>query len=185
MLSLTTGWEGQPEPYLSRWIVAEPARDSWQLAAYFALRRAVFVGEQGMFSQTDRDEYDASALHLVAMATQAGMPDEVVGVVRIYEATGGTWFGGRLAVISNYRRCREVGSALTRAAVGSARALGARRFLATVQQENVAFFERQHFVVREPLSLCGRAHQLMEADLSAFAPPDWAGDLHNLQRSAA
>jgi putative N-acetyltransferase (TIGR04045 family) len=177
MLSITHGWEGQPEPYLSRWIVAEPARDRWQLAAYFALRHAVFVAEQGMFSQTDRDERDSSALHLVAMATQAGMLDEVVGVVRIYEESHGTWFGGRLAVVPNYRRCREVGSALTRAAVGAARAFGAQRFLATVQQDNVAFFERNHFMAREALAVCGRPHLLMEADLSAFVVPCWASDV--------
>jgi putative N-acetyltransferase (TIGR04045 family) len=174
MLSITTGWEGQPEPYLSRWIVAEPARDDWQLAAYFALRRAVFVDEQRMFTKNDLDEHDCGALHLVAMATQAGMFDEVVGVVRIYEAQDQTWFGGRLAVLPNYRRCREVGSALTHAAVGAARAFGAKRFLATVQQNNVAFFERNHFTAREPLSLHGRPHRLMEADLSAFTTPCWA-----------
>jgi putative N-acetyltransferase (TIGR04045 family) len=181
MLSSTHGWEGPPEPYLSHWIVAEPARDRWQLAAYYALRRAVFVREQRMFAETDVDEHDPHALHLVAMAPQAGVLHEVVGVVRIYEQDG-VWFGGRLAVVPQYRRCREVGSALTREAVGAARALGASRFLATVQQDNVRFFERQHFVTRESLSLCGRAHQLMEADLGAFAIPAWA---RQLARSAA
>jgi putative N-acetyltransferase (TIGR04045 family) len=176
MLSSTHGWEDPPEPYLSRWIVADLARDRWQLAAYYALRRAVFVREQHMFADTDIDEYDTHALHLVAMAAQAGVLHEVVGVVRIYEQAG-VWFGGRLAVVPQYRRCREVGSALTREAVGAARALGASRFLATVQHDNVRFFERQHFVTRGPLSLCGRPHQLMEADLSAFATPAWAREL--------
>jgi putative N-acetyltransferase (TIGR04045 family) len=167
-------WDEAPVPlYLSRWILAEPAREAWQLRDYFALRQAVFVSEQGMFEASDRDAFDARALPLVAMATSAGVCDEVVGVVRIYEQTPGVWYGGRLAVTPCYRRCREVGSALTHAAVGAARGLGAQRFLATVQADNVAFFERLQFRALEPLTLCGRLHWMMEAELSAFAVPAW------------
>jgi len=182
MLSGAPWQDGPVEPYLSRWILAEPAREAWQLREYFALRRAVFVREQGMFADTDRDAFDAHALHLVAMATSAGVCDEVVGVVRIYEQAEGTWYGGRLAVTPRYRRCREVGSALTQAAVGAARGLGATRFLATVQADNVAFFERLCFRVLAPASVCGRPHQVMEAPLDAFAVPSW---IERAARSAA
>lgn len=177
MLSASPWDAGSLEPYLSRWIVAEPAQEAWQRREYFALRHAVFVCEQRMFAESDRDAFDVGALHLVAMASSAGMFDEVVGVVRIYEQGAGTWYGGRLAVTPRYRRSREVGSALTQAAVGAARGLGARRFLATVQRENVVFFERHGFRSLEPLDLCGRPHQLMEAPLSSFAVPHWVQPL--------
>lgn len=172
MLTMLSMCDDALAPYRSRWILAEPARDGWQRAAYFALRHAVFVEEQRMFADSDLDSHDRDALHLVAIATSAGVPEDVIGVVRIYPRDG-VWFGGRLAVTPRYRRSREVGSALTHAAVGAARGLGATRFLATVQQENVAFFERLRFTVREPLTLCGHPHQLMEADLTAFAVPSW------------
>lgn len=169
-------------PYRSPWIVAEPALEPWQLRDYFALRHAVFVREQGLFTSSDRDAFDAAALHLVGMATSAGMCDEVVGAVRIYEATPGVWYGGRLAVAPLYRRCREVGSALTHAAVGAARGLGATRFLATVQRDNVRFFERLQFRALEAIELCGQPHCMMEASLQAFQVPSW---LARLTRSVA
>jgi len=177
MLTMLSMCDDDLTPYRSRWILAEPARDGWQRDAYFALRRAVFVDEQRMFEESDLDAHDDDALHLVAIATSAGVPDEVIGVVRIYPQADDVWVGGRLAVVSRYRRSREVGTALTHAAVGAARGLGAVRFLATVQQENVAFFERLHFARREPLTLCGHPHLLMEADLAAFAVPSWVRDM--------
>lgn len=168
-------------PFRSRWILAQPAAEAWLRDAYFALRRQVFVVEQALFGHSDLDEHDACALPIVALATCAGIPIEVVGVVRIYpviEAPGAAreqlWYGGRLAVATNYRRSAEVGAALIRAAVGAARAYGAGRFLATVQSENVAYFTRHHFHELAPLTVCGRPHALMEAELSAFTPPLWS-----------
>jgi hypothetical protein len=49
-----------------------------ELAAHFAVRRAVFVDAQRLF-EDDRDERDADALHVVALAG-----DEVIGAVRLY-----------------------------------------------------------------------------------------------------
>jgi len=178
MLSLDGGEHATPHPYRSRWIIAEPAEGAALRAAYFALRSRVFVAEQGLFPVHDRDEHDAHAIPIVASATSAGMPDEVVGVVRIYAATaefdGGVWYGGRLAVERPYRRVAEVGAALIRAAVGAARGYGARRFFATVQADNQAYFERHHFRALSALRVCGHPHVLMEADLAAFSVPRWA-----------
>lgn len=175
MLSPHGLWTEDLTPYRSRWILTGPALEPWQRKAYFALREQVFVHEQKLFADSDVDAHDDRALHLCAMATSAGMVDEVVGVVRIYEASPGLWHGGRLAVSRPYRRSYDVGSALIRAAVGAARGLGARRFLATIQLENVPYFERNHFSAREPSSVCGRPHLWMEADLTAFAVPGWLG----------
>lgn len=160
-------------PYRSRWILAQPAQSAWERARHFALRHAIFVHEQGLFTGDDRDARDGDALPIVALSTSAGVPTDVVGTVRIYEASHGVWYGGRLAVTRDYRRCAEVGSALTRAAVGGAKGLGAQRFLATVQAPNEGFFLRNQFQTLSRISHLGKPHCLMEADLAAFEVPRW------------
>lgn len=171
---------GTARSFLSRDIAAEVARESWQLAAYFRLRRDIFEREQRLFSDSDVDEHDAHATPIVAMSHVAGMPDEVVGVVRIYES--GTfegrarasderiWYGGRLGVSHEYRRVGAVGGALIHTAVSTAHARGCTRFLATVQLRNVRYFEHYDFHPLRELTLHGVAHQLMQADLSCFPP---------------
>jgi putative N-acetyltransferase (TIGR04045 family) len=149
---------------------AEIARERWQIEAYFALRQQIFAHEQGLFRETDRDPHDEHALPIVAMTEIAGMPDRVVGVVRIYEARDHTWFGGRLGVDRDHRRAVAIGTALITEAVSSAHARGAREFLATVQPQNVRYFRRHHFHPLERVQVCGVPHCLMRADLSAYPP---------------
>ena len=60
------------------------AASAWQRGEAMALRRAVFCVEQGIFVGDDRDAIDAHAQLLVAQACVGGMPDEVVGTVRIH-----------------------------------------------------------------------------------------------------
>lgn len=161
---------GSPGRFLSRDIVAAVAREPWQIAAYFRLRRDIFEREQGLFTGTDVDEHDAHATPIVAISQVAGMPFEVVGVVRIYHAGGGTWYGGRLGVAHDYRRVGAVGGALIHCAVETAHALGCTRFLATVQQRNVRYFEHYAFRPLGEVTLRRQPHQLMQADLSCFPP---------------
>ncbi len=189
MLSATAPFlDAALEPFRSRWIVAQPVEAPSLCAAYFALRRQVFVVEQGLFSQHDLDAHDLDALHIAALTTCAGVPDDLVGVVRIYPERSDAqcvWFGGRLGVARPFRRTAEVGASLIRAAVGAARGLGASRFLATVQRDNVAYFERYHFSVLEPVTVCGRPHCLMEAELGAFAVPHWLRESSTLVHAQA
>ena len=184
MLSVSQLWGEAVEPFRARAIVAEPARETWQRRAYYALRHEVFVREQGLFSDSDLDEHDERALPLVAMANTAGVLDEVVGVVRIYASSNGLWYGGRLAVCPAYRRNPRVGTALIRAAVGAARGCGATQFWATVQLGNVRYFERHHFRALARVSVCGEPHQLMQAELAAFSVPAWVPALTAAQRAA-
>jgi putative N-acetyltransferase (TIGR04045 family) len=160
-------------PFESPVISAELASEPWQLAGYRALRRRVFCEEQKLFEHDDSDEHDGVAVPIVALSSIAGMPDRVVGVVRIYESSPGVWYGGRLAVDPAYRRHRLVGEGLIHKAVESAHGWGCRRFFATVQVLNVPYFERHHFHGIEPTRVCGVAHELMEADLERY-PPDRA-----------
>ncbi|HWA77998.1 MAG TPA: MSMEG_0567/Sll0786 family nitrogen starvation N-acetyltransferase [Polyangiaceae bacterium] len=168
MLDPSRLWDREVRPFLSQDVRAQIAAEPWQVEAYFGLRAQIFAEEQGLFSGSDRDPLDSCASPIVALSHAFGMPDEVVGVVRIYEAEGGAWYGGRLGVCPRYRRRGAVGSALITCAVSSAHAFGATRFFAQVQVQNVRYFERHAFRALRPLELLGRAHWLMEADLSVY-----------------
>lgn len=159
-----------PRPFLCHDIVAEVACEAWQRRAYYRLRSEIFADEQGLFVGSDGDEHDASAIPIVALGKVLGIANEVVGVVRIYPAGNGTWYGGRLGVARDYRRVGAVGGALISTAVSTAHALGCSRFLATVQPQNVRYFERYHFHGESEVSVCGRPHTLMRADLRSYPP---------------
>ena len=64
-------------------ITVRPTRDKSELAAALALREDVFVGEQGVSLDEERDGRDAEALHLVVLDDGA-----VVGTCRLlFEGT--------------------------------------------------------------------------------------------------
>lgn len=134
--------------------------------AHFAVRQAVFVEEQGMFSGSDVDEHDSYAVHIIALNQISG---QVVGAVRVYEAEPGIWYGGRMAVLQEYRRhLPPIGPLLDRLAERTVSEHGCRRFLAYIQLQNVRFFERLGWSkIGEPVLHCGQPHQLMEANLAA------------------
>jgi putative N-acetyltransferase (TIGR04045 family) len=142
------------------------ARTPEEIAAYFALRRLIFVAEQGVFSTDDVDAIDRLAYPIVAMTEV----NEVVGVVRIYETKPGLWYGGRLGTHPAYRRGWNLGKGLIHKAVTTANTWGCEQFLATVQLQNVRFFQRLHWASLEEIVLCDRPHHLMEADLAYYPP---------------
>ena len=124
----------------------------------------------GDLSGDDEDETDACAIPLVAVSYVLGAPDQVVGTVRIHKEGPGLWWGSRLAVHRDFRRAGGLGAALIRLAVSSANAMGCQTFLAHVQAQNVALFERLHWRSREQMVFHGRPHHLMEADLAHYPP---------------
>jgi putative N-acetyltransferase (TIGR04045 family) len=146
------------------------ARTEREREAYFALRRAIFCEEQGLFAGDDRDASDEAAIPIVCLATPPGGRPQVVGVVRIWEEAPGDWWGGRLGVDPAFRTVGAVGRWLVQTAVGSARAWGAWRFRATVQQPNVVFFRRLRWRSCGAMEILGRPHHLMEADLDHYTP---------------
>jgi putative N-acetyltransferase (TIGR04045 family) len=168
MLDRVHPWGKPVRAQTAQRITAELAREPWQIAAYFRLRSEIFAAEQGLFEGSDRDPFDQHASAIVAQGEIAGMPDRVVGVVRIYREGDDTWFGGRLGVAHSYRRVGAVGSALITEAVSTAHAWGCRRFLATVQEANARYFERHHFQRLQAIELLGRPHFLMQADLERY-----------------
>ncbi|MEO6600076.1 MAG: MSMEG_0567/Sll0786 family nitrogen starvation N-acetyltransferase [Polyangiaceae bacterium] len=168
MLDRVHPWGKPVRAQTARSIRAELAREPWQMRAYFQLRREIFAAEQGIFEETDRDGYDDHASAIVAQGEIAGMPDGVVGVVRIYQEGDDTWYGGRLGVSRAYRRVGAVGTALITEAVSTAHGWGCRRFLATVQEVNVRYFEHHHFRTLQAIELHGRPHFLMQAELERY-----------------
>jgi putative N-acetyltransferase (TIGR04045 family) len=154
-----------PTEYRIKWTTLP-----WEADQAHALRRAVFCMEQGIFVGDDRDEIDHRAQQLVALSCIAGMPEQVVGTVRIHEEEPGVWFGSRLAVHPTYRRHGKIGATLIRLAVSSAHALGCTTFLAHVQSQNVPLFRRLHWEVRAEEYLLGRPHHLMRAKLDRYPP---------------
>jgi putative N-acetyltransferase (TIGR04045 family) len=101
-----------------------------EVSAYFALRHAIFLEEQGLFQGSEVDELDAIAYPIIALDTAQN--NAVVGVVRIYEPEAGLWYGGRLGVHPDYRRVGHIGKGLIYKAVTTANTWGCHQFLATI-----------------------------------------------------
>ena len=146
------------------------ADGGWEIDQSRRLRRAVFCAEQGIFAGDDLDAIDAHAQPLVAVSQVGGMPDQVVGTVRIHTQQEGLWWGSRLAVHAAFRHHGRLGATLIRLAVSSAHARGCRLFLAHVQLHNVLLFEKMHWSILKTQMLHGRPHALMQADLAHYPP---------------
>jgi putative N-acetyltransferase (TIGR04045 family) len=137
---------------------------------YWELRSAIFCEEQHLFEATDRDELDAEAYPITAIHHGSSHCGQVVGVVRIVEQQPRIWYGGRLGVQREFRRHNQIGKGLIWKAVTTAHGWGCDRFLATVQIQNVRFFQRLHWSSIDELEIKGIRHHLMEADLSYYLP---------------
>lgn len=117
-----------------------PVGSAVEMAAHYAIRRQVFVHEQGIFAADDRDQHDGErhVIHVV------GLVDGIVrGAVRLYpvDLAAGRWKGDRLAVAGGFRRGHGLGAALVRFAVSAAGQRGGREMVAFIQPANVRFFE--------------------------------------------
>ena len=140
-----------------------------EISAYFALRHQIFVEEQGLFEHHDVDRLDRIAHPIIAVEPDARSL-EVLGVVRIYEAEPRLWYGGRLGTHPDRRKGWQIGKGLIYKAVTTANTWGCDRFLATVQIQNVRFFQRLHWDSIEEVEIHGIAHHLMQADLICCLP---------------
>lgn len=179
-------FEGALEVFAPSQFLIKPARHDWEVKEARRLRRAVFCIEQGIFLGDDEDDVDAVAQTLVAATCLGGMPDQIVGTVRIHTSEAGLWWGSRLAVHPLFRRQGEIGSWLVRLAVGLARLADAKRFLAHVQLQNVALFEKLHWTCLAEVERHGRPHALMQAELEFYpAMPAFADGIVARPRSRA
>ena len=125
-----------------------------------ALRRAVFVEEQGVPVEEELDEHDAGALHLVAVDGPT-----VVGTCRLLRA-GDALKLGRMAVAPAARR-RGIAARLLEEAEAHARAQGVRVIRLSSQLEARPAYERAGYTAYGERFLdAGIEHVMMEKTLA-------------------
>ncbi|WP_159796280.1 MSMEG_0567/sll0787 family protein [Puerhibacterium puerhi] len=169
-LTGTVAVPGAPRPWTVR-----PAGPR-HVADYRALRRDVFVGEQGLFAGDDHDRVDDDPRTEVLVAVDG--EDRVLGGVRLapapeaLDAAGrdiGWWTGSRLVVARSARHAGGIGAALVRAACARAAELGVLRFEATVQARNRILFERLGWQAWDSCDVQGTPHVRMRWPVTRIA----------------
>ncbi len=111
----------------------------------FAVRRAVFVEEQGYTMPQEFDDLDARAMH--AVASLASDRPGVVGTARLLldrDGLGTVALIGRVSVLPHHRG-RGVGRALVAFVVRNASVMGPYVMRAGAQVAAVGFWERMGF----------------------------------------
>lgn len=117
------------------------ASNSSEVDEALELRRRVFVGQQGVTLDADRDGLDPTALHVVAV--DAG---RVIGTCRLV-FDGGLARLGRMAVEDDVRG-RGLGAAMLAEAERQARAAGSERIRLHAQLAARSLYERGGFEVQ-------------------------------------
>jgi predicted GNAT family N-acyltransferase len=140
------------------------ARDDADIGGAYALREAVFYGEQNVPLQEELDELDRDAQHLVALDPVDRR--RVIGTLRLLS------FGeeakiGRVVVAAELRR-RGIASRMLQIALDRAREQGFRRVRLAAQVVAVALYEQAGFAVEsEPFEEAGIQHVWMGLSLSS------------------
>lgn len=139
-----------------------PASDEQEREAGFALRREVFVAEQGVSPEAEFDGHDATATHLVARLDGA-----VVGALRWRVVAPGVGKIERVAVRRDLRGS-GVGRTLTEAVLADLEAAGLAEAVLNAQVPVRAFYERHGFRAEGPVfHEEGIAHVRMRRRLAA------------------
>ncbi|WP_172384037.1 GNAT family N-acetyltransferase [Streptomyces sp. MNP-20] len=121
----------------------------------FAVRKEVFVAEQGVPEDLEYDAYDTGAVHVLAVRREDGAPvgtgrlltGEAAAVKNGGDATVGAL--GRLAVLRSARGL-GVGAALVRAIEDAARERGLGAVDLHAQTRALGFYERLGYEVYGP-----------------------------------
>jgi len=118
-------------------ILAVPIRsDLGRLA--LCVRREVFIIEQNVPEEVERDEYDAAATHVVAV-----VDGDVVGVLRVVFLPEHVKIG-RVAVLGKARG-QGIATTMMHFAMDLARSRGETRFYLTAQIDKLALYEKLGF----------------------------------------
>lgn len=113
--------------------------ETTDIATCRALRRVVFIDEQGVSEADEIDDRDGEAIHL--LATDAGRP---VGTARLLRE-GATGKIGRVCVLAEARGT-GLGAALIRAGIDTFRAMpGLARVKLGAQVHALGFYEKLGF----------------------------------------
>lgn len=127
--------------------------------ACFALRREVFMREQGFSEAEEFDDRDSAAIHL--LASEAGAS---VGTARVFVQEGRI---GRICVLKRARGS-GLGAQIVRAAMALLRDHGAGRAVLDAQVQAMPFYEKLGFVAEgEIFDDAGVPHRRMVCRLDA------------------
>ena len=143
-------------------IEVREVRGDAERRAALALRREVFVDEQGVPPELEIDEHDAIALHLVALDGE-----RIVATCRLVDdAVAGRMKFGRL-VVARDARGAGIGRALLDEAERRARGLGRARIVLAAQTSAMSLYERAGYSARGEVFLdAGIEHMTMEKTLA-------------------
>ncbi|MFJ9684316.1 GNAT family N-acetyltransferase [Streptomyces bacillaris] len=156
-----------PTSYTTRRAVEES-----DLAACFQVRKDVFVGEQDVPEEIEYDAYDATAVHVLAVAadgTALGTGRLLHGEVAAAK-TGGDLTAGSLGRLAVTRQARGlgVGAALVRAIEEEAARLGLTAVDLHAQTHALGFYERLGYVAYGPeFPDAGIPHRAMRREIGA------------------
>jgi predicted GNAT family N-acyltransferase len=138
------------------------ARDAEDVRGAFALREAVFYGEQNVPREEDVDELDRDAQQLVALDPDGG---GVIGTLRLLSFDAEAKIG-RVAVAVQWRR-RGIASQMLEIALARAREQGFERVRLAAQVVAAALYEQAGFAVESaPFQEAGIEHVWMGLTLS-------------------
>ncbi|WP_375451434.1 GNAT family N-acetyltransferase [uncultured Devosia sp.] len=119
------------------------------------LRHTVFVNEQNVPPELERDEHDLTASHFVAV-----LDGEVAGTLRVLDFPEHAKIG-RVAVLRHYRG-RGVARAMMLAAMAAARDAGQPRLYLTAQTDKLGLYEKLGFTAFGPVfDDAGMPHRAM------------------------
>ncbi|MFJ5830299.1 GNAT family N-acetyltransferase [Streptomyces sp. NPDC093089] len=142
--------------------------------ACFAVRREVFVEEQGVPQELEYDTYDATAVHVLAVRAD-GMPLGTGRLLHGADAVGRTGGDasvgslGRLAV-AKAARGLGVGAALVRAVEDVARERGLTAVDLHAQTQALGFYERLGYTAYGPeFPDAGMPHRAMRKALQVLS----------------
>ncbi len=128
----------------------------WESACddLLSVRQIVFVDEQGVPEEEERDEHDTSSIHFLARDS-SGHP---IGTARLLDSGR----IGRVAVLREWRG-RGLGRALMNAVVAETRLRGMPRPHLHAQVQTISFYESIGFAVcGEEFEEAGILHRKME-----------------------
>jgi predicted GNAT family N-acyltransferase len=131
-----------------------------ELEQALAVRRAVFVIEQGVPEDLEVDEWEANAVHFLALHGK-----KAVGTCRLRRIGPDTVKAERVAVLAPFRKS-GTGRRLMETLENCAREMKARFVVLNAQIQVVPFYEKMGYqAVGEPFDEAGILHIRMEKTL--------------------